>query len=129
MTRTPIYMAWQNMLSRTTPGSAHQRAYPTYVGVQRDPRWDTFGAFFEDMGATYFPGACLARYGDAGDYTPDNCRWLTKAGNARDKGKHYTSDGRLGVDVARENGVPLGTYGPRIAKGWSVDDAVKVAAK
>lgn len=129
MTKTPIYLAWQNMLSRTTPGSAHQRTYPSYVGVQHDTRWDAFGAFYEDMGATYFEGACLARYGDTGDYTPSNCRWVTKAENARDKIKHFTRDGRPGIDVARANGVPLGTYGTRIAKGWSVDEAVKVAVK
>jgi len=129
MTRTPIYLAWQNMLARTTPGSAQQRNYPGYIGVGRDPRWEQFTAFLSDMGDKWFPGACLARHGDRGDYTASNCRWLSKADNARDKGKHYTSDGRLGVDVARENGVPLGTYGPRIAKGWSVDDAVKVVVK
>lgn len=123
MYRTSIYIAWQNMLARSTPGSAIQRYTPSYVGVSRDPRWEQFSAFYEDMGETYFEGACLARFGDTGDYTKDNARWVTKAQNARDRIKHFTTDGRPGIDVARENNIPINTYGTRIARGWPVDKA------
>jgi hypothetical protein len=126
MTHSPIYSAWQNMIARTTPGSAQQQNVPSYQGVDRDPRWDSFKAFYEDMWPSYFPGAALARLHDQGDYVPGNCRWVTKAENARERAKHFTSDGRLGIDVARENGVPVNTYGVRIARGWTVDRAAGV---
>lgn len=123
MSKTPIYQCWQNMIARTTPGHAQHERY--YQGVKRDPKWDSFTGFFNDMGATYFEGAALARLWDIGHYTKDNARWVTKAQNARDRAKYFASDGRPGVDVARENGVPLGTYGVRIARGWSVDRAAQ----
>jgi hypothetical protein len=125
-----LYQAWQNMVSRTTPGSAHQRAYPSYIGVQRDPRWESFTTFRDDMGTAHFPGACLARYGDSGDYTPDNCRWTTKTENARDRIKHFTSSGRPALDVARENGIAPGTfYKHLLYAGWSADEAAGVVAR
>jgi hypothetical protein len=126
MTGTPVYQAWQNMLARSTPGSAIQGDTPSYVGVGRDPRWESFTEFYADMGGTHFPGAALARYGDTGDYTPSNCRWVTKAQNARDRIKHFTSDGVPGVDAAEANGVPRGTFDARISRGWSVDRAAGV---
>ena len=128
MTGTPIYQAWQNMLARSTPGSAMQRYVPSYQGVGRSQRWESFTGFVEDMGGSHFPGACLARYGDTGDYTPENCRWLTKADNARDRTKLFTSDGRPGVEAARANGVPQGTFAGRVARGLSVDEAAGVAS-
>lgn len=82
---TKLYMAWEGMKQRTTPGSSEQRNTPSYVGVGRDPRWDSFEAFAADMGPTHFDGAVLARLGDLGDYTPTNCRWLTRADNNRER--------------------------------------------
>lgn len=123
MSKTPIYQCWQNMISRTTPGHV-QNGRNNYEGVLRDPKWDSFTGFYDDMGESYFTGAVLARVGDKGDYSPRNARWVTKADNARERAKHYTRDGRLGVDVARELGVPLGSYGNRIAEGYSVEEAL-----
>jgi hypothetical protein len=81
----PGYESWRNMVARTTPGSSAQRNRPTYVGVQRDPRWASFEEFWADMGQTWFEGAVLGRYGDRGNYTPTNCRWITKAENGRER--------------------------------------------
>lgn len=129
MTGTPLYQAWQNMIARTTPGSAQQQG-TSYEGVNRDPRWESFTQFQEDMGSSHFPGACLARYGDSGDYTLDNCRWVTKAENARDRTKHFTSDGRPAVEVAEENGIPRPTfYKHLLYSGWSADEAAGVVAR
>lgn len=129
MRGTPIYCAWQNMTARSTPGTAAQKNVPSFVGINHDPRWDTFSLFYKDMGGTWFPGACLARYGDSGNYTKDNCRCVTKAQNARDRIKHFTTDGRPGVDAARENGIPINTYGVRVARGWSIDEAAGVVSR
>lgn len=76
---TPLYQCWKDMRNRSTPGTYAQRVKPSYVGVGRDPRWDSFEEFAADMGSTYFLGAVLGRYEDKGDYTPTNCRWITKS--------------------------------------------------
>lgn len=131
MTGTPIYEIWSSMVQRSTPGSYAQRRHPTYVGVGRDPRWDSFTAFYEDMGASYFPGAALARHGDTGDYRASNVRWLTPSENTREMSrtpriKHRTVDGRPAIDVAREHDIDPSTLRRRIASGWSVDVAATV---
>lgn len=79
------YESWRNMIARTTPGGSAQRNRPNYVGVTRLPSWSAFEGFWADMGATWFDGAVLGRYGDEGDYTPTNCRWITKSENSREK--------------------------------------------
>lgn len=81
----PGYESWRNMIARTTEGGSAQRNRPNYVGVSHDPAWDSFEQFWSDMGPTWFDGAVLGRYGDRGDYTPSNCRWITKAENNREK--------------------------------------------
>lgn len=128
MSGTPIYRRWVSMKHRTTPGTSGQKHNPGYVGVGRDPKWDTFEGFYEDMGATFFDGAVLARIGDSGDYEPGNVRWLTKTENARElmegRGEmHLMSDGRFAVDVAREHGVDRWNLTNRIRRGWPVDRA------
>lgn len=129
MCRTPIYYAWQAMKQRTTPGSSRQKANPNYEPVGRDPRWDRFEAFYEDMNQTYFPNAVLGRIGDVGDYEPDNVRWQTKQESIREmllvgERIHRLDDGRVAVDVARANGLSGSAMLARLRRGWSLDQAV-----
>ena len=126
MKGTRQYRIWTGMIQRSNPGSAVQLAHPTYLGVSRDPKWDTFDRFWAEMGPTYFDGAAISRIGDTGDYTQSNCRWITKSQNSREAAERRmlrTSDGRFGADAARENGIGASTYRYRIAHGWSVDEA------
>ena len=80
---TPLYKAWENMRQRVTNADR----YPTYVGVQCDERWATFQGFLDNQpaGRTFELGLCLARFGDQGDYTPENARWLTRAENTAEQ--------------------------------------------
>lgn len=78
MSKTSFYASWCDMKTRSA------REDGTYAGVGMDPRWNTFETFKDDMLATWFPGAVLGRYGDEGDYRPDNCRWITRAENNRE---------------------------------------------
>lgn len=125
----PWFHNWLSMLARSTPGTATQQQNPTYIGVGHDPRWENPYEFGKDMGDSYFPHACLARYGDKGDYTKDNCRWLTRAENTREGMERKMirlTDGRFGIDVARENGISRQVFNSRIRTGWSPEDASTV---
>ena len=75
--------------------------YPSYKGVQIDPRWDTFQGFVDNppAGRPYERGLCLCRTGDEGDYTPENCRWDTKANNVREQ---WNRGSRGKLDEAEE---------------------------
>ena len=54
--------------------------YPQYggKGVKVCDRWLDFENFLEDMGEKPFDGWHLGRYGDTGDYTKENCRWMSQ---------------------------------------------------
>ena len=87
MTGTSLHKAWENMRQR-----AENRAgiYPTYIDVRVDERWSTFQGFLDNpptTGRPFEPGLALSRYGDTGDYSPENARWLTRAENRAEQRK------------------------------------------
>lgn len=113
---------------RYRTSEAGQRAKPSYAGVRRDPRWDTFEGFVANQppGAGYEVGLVLSRLGDTGDYSPENCRWATKAMNTREWSEARMirlPDGRFAMDVAHENGLTR-TWRARVKNGWDVERAV-----
>jgi hypothetical protein len=118
MKGTGIYQSWRATVNERRAG--------------RCEHWDTYQNFHDDMYDTWFQGAVLARYGDTGIYEPGNCRWLSQAENVREMNElsgnmHMCSDGRFGLDVAKENGIAPTTFNSRVNKlGWSVDEACTV---
>lgn len=80
MSSSPIYSCWKNMRYRVSRS-------PRYANVNCDPRWVTFQGFLDNQpttGRPYAPGLVLARFGDTGDYSPENTRWATKSENAQE---------------------------------------------
>jgi hypothetical protein len=128
---TPLHNAWLSMNART-----HDLAqFPSYAGVRKDSRWDTFEGFVAHPPAGEFePGKVLSRIADRGNYTPENCRWLTKSENVREMAENRTvspmrrlPDGRFAKDVAREHGVSSVMLCKRIKAGWSIERAATEA--
>lgn len=123
MRHSPLYSAYHKMRERTR-GDYHL-VRGGYLGVGRDPRWDTFEGFLAHPPAgEYEPGKVLARYGDKGDYTPENARWATKAENAREAIEPRMlrlPDGRFALDVARANGITRAMFGARVQSGWPLE--------
>ena len=57
-----------------------------------------FKAFLQDMEHSYQEGLQLDRIDNDGDYTKDNCRWVTAGDNMRNRGSHKnTSSTHKGV--------------------------------
>lgn len=97
-------------------------------GIQVCTRWrEGFAAFYADMGPRP-PGTSIDRIDNDGPYSPENCRWATRAQQSRNtrRTRFVTAHGEtLSVaDWAERTGVKSCTIRYRLAKGWSPEIAV-----
>lgn len=126
---TRVYNIWQGMKKRCY--RKKNINYPSYGGrgIKVCERWHDFINFFADMG-TCPAGYQLDRKDNEGDYTPENCRWVTPKVNSRNKRDtiFIEHDGlRLSVnDWSDRTGIASPTIIARIEHGWSVHDALTV---
>lgn len=86
MCDTSEYRSWYQMKSRCyDPNNTRYEGWGGR-GIKVCDRWrNSFKAFYEDMGPKPTPTHSIDRVDNDGDYTPDNCRWATRAEQQRNK--------------------------------------------
>lgn len=104
MSTSKIYRVWAGMIKRcTNPNDSHYIDYGGR-GIKVCDRWlDSFENFYEDMGERP-EGFTLDRVNNDKNYSPENCRWVTKEEQVRNqrKKKNNTS-GATGVFYCKRN--------------------------
>ena len=126
---TRLYPIWISMRQRCNNPNCH--AYKNYGGrgISICPEWDDFAVFREwALAAGYDDSAergvyTLDRIDVNGNYTPENCRWVTmrsQSTNRRDT-IYLEYDGRIMPLIywAEEIGVKYCTLFARYKRGWS----------
>jgi hypothetical protein len=79
--RTPTYKSWSSMHGRCAdPGNASYKFYGA-AGITVCERWTSFENFLADMGERPSMEHQLDRRDPAQGYSPENCRWITRAEN------------------------------------------------
>lgn len=121
-TQHPLFHVWRSMLTRCNLPTA--QAYRRYGGrgIVVCERWqESFEAFWEDMYSTYHEGLVLDRRDNEGDYTPENCHWVTYKQSARNTSSNrviQTPWGEMTVsEAAEKSGVKKTTLTYRLDHG------------
>lgn len=94
---TRTHVSWRSMKRRCN--SPKSEKYKDYGGrgIGYDPKWETFEGFFEDMGECP-EGLELDRINPDGNYTKENCHWVTESVQAFNQRKRRTNtSGKTGV--------------------------------
>lgn len=85
MYKTITYRTWTSMKARCKNPSVNRYEYYGGRGITYDTKWETFEGFYEDMGKRPSKRHQLDRIDNDGNYTKDNCRWITRSKNQRNK--------------------------------------------
>lgn len=126
--RSPTYVTWQSMRLRCD--NEKTNGYSRYGGrgIRYCEEWKDFARFLQDMGERP-KGMTLDRINPDGDYTPENCEWVTPSIQHSNKrtSRHVTHNGKTKTvaEWAREIGVHRNTILRRLNRGVAVEDALK----
>lgn len=110
MAKQPIYNSWSAMKGRCL--NKENSRYSDYGGrgITVCDRWlESFENFLEDMGETHSNGLELDRKDVDGNYSPENCRWVTSHQNT------FNTRSRKG-SVSKYKGVSMHSCGKWDAK-------------
>ena len=82
-TNSRLYRCWRSMHLRHLPSHA---AYERYADKDICEEWQSYQPFMEwALTNGYHDDLEIDRIDNARGYTPDNCRWVTKTENARNR--------------------------------------------
>jgi hypothetical protein len=124
------YSVWCGMLSRCSCPTCE--AYSNYGGrgIKVCEEWSDFINFnnwAEQSG--YEEGLELDRIDNNGDYSPENCRWVTHTENNRNKRTNryitYEGDTKCTAEWAEILGVSIGLLLNRLNNNWSFEDIIE----
>lgn len=126
--KTKTYRAWRSMLTRCYLKSSDNFQRYGGRGIKVCERWLKFHNFLSDMGECP-NGLTLDRIDNEGDYTPNNCHWVTHVRQCRNRSTNHfvTFKGETPciADWSDKIGISPKTLNSRINQyNWSIEKAI-----
>lgn len=125
--RHPLYYIWQGMKTRCYNTKAF--GYKDYGGrgITVCEKWiKDFKAFYDDMSSTYEKGLTIERKDVNKGYSPDNCTWITRSEQGKNKRNTATVEtikGRMTiVEAAKLAGITPLALKHRINRNWPIEN-------
>lgn len=122
-------------MTRQRCRNPNNRDYPHYGGrgITVCERWDNFETFLADMGIRP-KGMTLDRVDNSKGYSPENCRWATRAEQSQNTRKTsfitYQGETRTVTDWAKISGISRDTLQARITiLGYTPEQALTKPVK
>lgn len=126
----PLYVVWRHMMERCYDEQCP--AFKNYGGrgIRVCKRWHDLRKFHADMSPTYAEGLTLDREDNNKGYSPENCRWETRATQSANRRNciNVTIDGKTQTlkEWARDLGVNYHSAYHRVTKmGWEPELALR----
>ncbi len=123
LSKTATYRVWADMKTRCYNPNRHQFKYYGERGITVCERWlNCFENFLLDMGEKP-EGLTIDRIDNNGDYSPDNCRWVSQKAQCNNRRTNKTITFQNETLTYAQWSVRLGAWkglvGERIKAGWS----------
>lgn len=119
------YVCWANMMRRCYDPTVHRFERYGGRGITVCDRWKHYANFLADIGPKPSPSHSIERNNNNGNYEPANCRWATRAEQARNRrtNRLLTHNGRTMclLDWAKAIGREPSTIRNRIQRGLSIE--------
>jgi hypothetical protein len=97
-------------------------------GITFDPRWQEFSEFYSDMGDPPSIEHTLDRRDNDGNYTKENCRWVTFDVQMRNTRSNvyleFNGISKILTDWAKDLGISPVTLRGRLNAGWPLGEAL-----
>lgn len=107
MSSTRFYKIWCDFRKRCSLKSFKQYCDYGGRGISVSEEWQVFENFYNDMFSTYNDNLTLERVDVNSNYCKENCIWLTKEEQAKNKRRYKTNKlGVSGVYRSYNKGVP-----------------------
>jgi len=127
--RTRAWYTWTGMKDRCNNPNHSEYANYGGRGITVCEKWDSFQAFYADMGERPV-GMVIERVDNNAGYFPGNCRWTTRSENMRNRRntRAITAHGKTQSMAAWEEelGLARQTINRRLARGCTIEQALLV---
>ena len=128
---SPEYRTWIAMRARCSTKNVAQWQDYGGRGIKVCERWNDPAAFVADMGLKPTPTSSIERIDNDGGYSPENCRWATRAEQMRNTRRNrffeYNGIKLCVTDWAKRQNISVYTVYHRLRRGFDMGSALGIS--